>query len=169
MCVWITPQECYTLPFSCDERICNDTLLRVEKINQNTYVIADIWLYNSNCVFSCSTFQQRYEWLQDWLKEFVYHIPGVTIELKHKSEMKNIRIRGYETYTDDIGSKGYYRDGDGSTLVHVKKMNLPDCYEVEEGGYLKVPDLKTSKYLRSLGNEFELRCLQNEDRSWTLC
>jgi hypothetical protein len=167
VCVWITSQECYKLPFSCDERICNDTLLRVERLSNNEFVVADIWLYNSNCVFSCSTFEQRYLWLKEWLAEFVYHIPGVTIRLIHKSEATNVRCRGYETYTNDIGSNGYYRDDDGTQIVSIKKLALPDCYEAEDGGYLRVPSLKLSEELRLLGDSFKLRCIKEEDGSWS--
>lgn len=167
MCVWITSQECYLLPFSCDERICNDTLLRVEKINSKTYVVSDIWLYNSNCIFSCSTFEQRYDWLKEWLTTFVYNIPDVTIQLMHKSDLKNVRFRGYELYTDDIGSRGYFKEDVGSRLVTVKKMIHPDCYEVEDGNYLRVPTLQLSRELRMLGDSFTLRCIQEEDGSWS--
>lgn len=167
MCVWITPQECYKLPFSCDERICNDTLLRVERLSSTEFVVSDIWLYNSNCIFSCSTFQQRYDWLKEWLNEFVYHIPSVTIQLIHKSDLVNVRVRGYEIYTNDIGTKGYYRDDDGSKIVRVKKLNLPDCYEIEEGGYVRVPSLKLSEELRGYSDSFKAKCFQEEDGSWT--
>jgi hypothetical protein len=135
-------------------------------VSNTDFVIADIWVYNSNCVFACSTFQQRYEWLKEWLSTFVYEYPG-SIRLIHKSELKKQHIRGYETYTDDIGSKGYYRDYDGSNIVTVKKMALPDCYEVENDGYLRVPTLKLSEELRLMGDSFKLRCVREEDGSWT--
>ena len=47
-------------------------------------------------------------------------------------------------------------------------MLLPDCYEVKGGGYLRVPDLKTSRYLRTLGESFTIACKKAEDGSWTL-
>jgi hypothetical protein len=166
VCVWITPQECYTVPCSADFRVCNDTLLRVERLNKNEFVVADIWLYNSNCIFSCSTFQQRYEWLKEWMCEFVYHFPGV-IKLVHKSDLVNPQVRGYEAYTEDIGSKGYYRDDDGTQIVKFRKLALPDCYEAEDGGYLRVPGLNLSKELRLLGDTFKLRCVKEEDGSWS--
>ena len=166
VCVWTTSQECYKVPCSADFRICNDTFLRVERVSNTEFVVADIWVYNSNCVFSCSTFQQRYEWLKEWLSMFVYEYPG-SIRLIHKSELELSKIRGYETYTDDIGGKGYYRDHDGSNIVTVKRMTLPDCYEVNGNGYLRVPTLKLSEELRALGESFKIRCIHEEDGSWT--
>ena len=135
-------------------------------MNQTDFVVADMWVYNSNCVFSCSTFQQRYEWLKEWLQTFVYEYPG-SIRLIHKSDLKTSRIRGYETYTNDIGAKGYFRDDDGTQKVTIKKMALPDCYEVNGQGYLRVPSLKLSEELRTYGKVFEAKCVPNEDGSWT--
>ena len=98
--------------------------------------------------------------------EFVYHFPGV-IKLVHKSDLVNPQVRGYEAYTEDIGSKGYYRDDDGTQIVKFRKLALPDCYEAEDGGYLRVPGLNLSKELRLLGDTFKLRCVKEEDGSWS--
>jgi hypothetical protein len=166
VCVWTTSQECYTVPCSADFRVCNDTFLRVERLNKTEFVVADMWVYNSNCVFSCSTFQQRYEWLKEWLKTFVFAYPG-SIRLIHKSDLVNPQVRGYESYTHDIGSKGYYRDDDGTQLVTIKKMALPDCYEVNGTGYLRVPTLQLSQELRTYGNAFTAKCVLNDDGSWS--
>ena len=166
MCVWITSQECFVLPCCADERICNDTFLRVEKIGKMEYAVSDIWVYNSNCIFACSNFKQRYEWLKEWIPMFTFHVPG-TIKLVHKSDLVSPQTRGYEVYGPDIGSKGYYVDDDGSRIVQVKKMALPDCYEVEGDGYLRVPTLKLSEELRKLGDSFKLRCMREEDGSWS--
>lgn len=122
-------------------------------------------MYNSNCVFACSSFQQRYDWLQSWLKLCLPHVPG-TAKFIHKADLTKEKVRGYEMYTDDIGSKGFYRDDDPK--ICVKKMSLPDCYEVAGGGYLRVPDLKTSQFLRTLGDEFFIACKKEEDGSWIL-
>jgi hypothetical protein len=46
-------------------------------------------------------------------------------------------------------------------------MALPDCYEVEGDGYLRVPTLKLSEELRKLGDSFKLRCTKEEDGSWS--
>jgi hypothetical protein len=147
-----------------DERLCGDTFLRCEKI-KNDFIVSDIFLYNSNCVFACSTFEQRYNWLKDLLK-FITPVQGFP-RLIHKSQLeKHHKIRGQESYIDDIGSCGFYSEEAGQ-MVKIKKLALPDCYQVEDT-YLRVPDLKTSQYLRTLGKEFQLRCVKNEDGSWSL-
>ncbi len=163
--MWITSQECYSVPCSVDERVCNDTFLRVERISKHEFVVADMWMYNSNCIFACSNFQQRYEWLKLWLKLFVFETPA-TIKLLHKSEYKGA-IRGYETYLEDIGKSGFFEEGVGQKVTIVK-LSIPDCYEIKGGGYLRVPDLKTSQMLRQKGAVFEAICQDNGDGSWSL-
>jgi len=97
VCYWISTQECKQVPCIADERICGDTFLRVEKVDDLNYIVSDIWMYNSNCVYACSTFEQRYNWLKDWLPIVKKCIEGVTIDLIHKSEMADeIKIKGYE-------------------------------------------------------------------------
>jgi len=167
VCVYMTPQECLKLPCCVDERICNDTFLRVEKVSNLEFIVSDIWMLNSNCVFACSSFQQRYDLLKSFLSDFVFHVPG-TLKLIHKSDLKNVKIRGNEYYSSDIGAKGCFVEEVGDKVI-VKRMATPDCYEIKgQKGYLKVPDLKTSAFLRSKGPEFECRCTQNEDGSWSL-
>ena len=171
VCLWLTKSihECKKLPCIADERICGDTFLRVEKVGPLEFVIADIWMYNSNCVFACSTFKQRYDWLKDLLKMFTASIPG-TVKLIHKSDFKFTKIRGYEEHNDEtIGRPGYFVENDNSVIVRFSRLEIPDCYKVVGGvEYLKVPDLKTSKYLRSKPSEFECRCIKNDDQSWIL-
>lgn len=169
VCVWITMHEFRKLPCIVDERLCGDTFLKVEKIADMDFAVSDIWMYNGNCVFACSTFEQRYEWLQKLLSTFTSCVPGVTIDLIHKSDldMTEVHLRGYESYLDEINKSGFFEEDDGTQIVKVKKLTMPDCYEVLSGGYLKVPDLKTSLHLRSLGKEFEIRCKKNNDGSWT--
>ena len=166
VCAWISAQECHILPCIIDERICGDTFLKVEKTSKNEFVISDIWMYNSNCVFACSTFKQRYEWLQIFFSK-IHTSSKNTIYLIHKSALINPKIRGYEEYTDDIATYGFFVEKH-NTLMKIKKLPLPDCYQVGDNGYLLVPDLKTSEYLRTLGNEFNLCCVQNEGSSWSL-
>ncbi len=134
------------------------------------YAVSDIWMYNGNCVFACSTFEQRFRWLKELLSKFTSCIDGVTIDLIHKSDLdfKEIRIRGRECYTDEPGKFGIFEEDDGTKILKIKKLPLPDCYEVEGSGYLKVPNLKTSIYLRSLGNEFQAKCIENEDGGWSI-
>lgn len=174
VCAWISTQECRKLPCIVDERLCGDTFLRVEKIGKLEFAVSDIWMYNGNCVFACSTFQQRYDWLKTLLKQFTNCIDGVTIDLIHKSDldMSQIKIRGYECYTDEINKHGFFVESEPpkpvSNCMKIKKLPLPDCYQVGDSGYLLVPDMKTSEYLRSLGNEFELPCQKVDEDSWRL-
>jgi len=167
VCYWISTQECKKVPCVADERICGDTFLRVEKIDELNYIVSDIWMYNSNCVFVCSTFEQRYNWLKVWLPLVTKSIENVTIDLIHKSEMADeIKIKGYEEYLDENGKHGYFVEKDDSELLQVVKMSLPDCYEIVGKGYLRVPDLKTSVYLRSKGDTFTCKCVKFDDEFW---
>lgn len=167
-CFWISNQECKKLPCIADERICGGTFLRVERLSPLEFVVADIWLYNSNCVFACSTFSQRYDWLKLFLKTFTSHINNVTIKLIHKSDLKDVAIKGYELYEEEVGKSGYYVEKGNSETIHFVRMNMPDCYEsVPFTGYLKVPDIKTSFYLREKGEEFDCNCIQVEN-NWVV-
>lgn len=171
VCLWISTQECRKIPLIVDERLCGDTFIRVEKIGNLQFVVSDIWMYNSNCVFACSTFRQRYEWLKDLISTFTSHVPG-TVKLIHKSDLQpTVKIRGYEEYSEDkIGSLGYFSEAkDPGIIVNVTKLSTPDCYIIDEDrGYMRVPDIGTSFYLRSLGDSFKCRCVDNQDGSWSL-
>jgi hypothetical protein len=157
ICLWISGNECYNLNVCIDERLFGDTIFKVERIN-NDYIIADIFMYNSCCVFACTTFQQRYEWTKQLISHFFYNIPGFP-NLIHKSDSKH-KIKGYEIYTDIPGSKGYYEECEKTTIV---KSDIPDVYFIEgTESYIQVPDLKTSVYLRSLGDSFELNIEEKE-------
>ena len=162
----MTKQESRKVQCIVDERLCGDTFLRAEKISNFEFVIADIFMYNSNCVYACSTFEQRYVWLKQLMGRFMNHIPG-TARFIHKSDLTTQKLKGYEVHLDDVGKPGYFLEED-TNLVDVLKLPLPDCYEVVSGGYLRVPDLKTSEYLRSKGQKFRCRCSKNEDGSWTV-
>lgn len=171
MCVWITTHECRKLPCIVDERLCGDTFLRVEKVGELEYAVSDIWVYNGNCVFACSTFQQRYEWLKSLLSQFTTCVEGSTIDLIHKSDIdfSQIKIRGYECYMNEINKHGYFVDSvDDTKFVRVKKLPIPDCYEVDGGGYLRVPTLEVSEKLRKMGSSFEIRCKKVDEDSWDI-
>lgn len=172
VCLWMTAQECRKIPCIVDERICGDTFLRAERMGPFEFVISDIFIFNSNCVFACSTFEQRYHWLKQLMDTFIY--PSKTAaQFIHKKDLnKTHKVRGYEEHPDEPGKHGYFVDleeksgsGDAQAIV---KLQIPDCYEVVGGGYLKVPDLKTSVFLRSKGASFKLRCSKNPDGSWTV-
>lgn len=170
MCLWITNYEAKKLPCIVDERLCGDTFLKVEKIGPMDFVVSDIWMYNSNCIFACSTFKQRYEWLEKLLKRFVTYVEGVTIDLIHKSELGDVDIKGYEEHPIGMpGKPGYFveKQEDGE-LVTITRLPIPDCYEIEGKGHLHVPDMKTSVYLRSKGNTFSCRCVKYDEEFWAL-
>jgi hypothetical protein len=164
VCYWMNTHECKQIQTIVDERICGDTFLRVEKINDTEFVVADIWMYNSNCVFACSTFSQRYEWLKKWLPLVLPQQDGFP-KFIHKSDSTH-KIRGYEEHLEEIGKPGYFVEKDDSVVVEVSKLSIPDCYEVIGKGYLRVPDLKTSVYLRSKGDLFTCKCIPHDDEFW---
>lgn len=169
VCLWISGSQVEKLNCIVDERLCGDTFLKVERLDNQTFLVSDIWMYNSNCVFACSTFRQRYEWLKELLKTFTYHIDGLTIKLLHKSEYTG-DIKGYEQHPEDMpGKSGYYVENTSdSEMCMVTRMNIPDCYEIANRGYLRVPDIKTSSYLRSKGEIFECRCSKYDDEFWDI-
>jgi hypothetical protein len=169
ICLWISGNECKKMPCIVDERLCGDTFLKVEKIGSLDFVVSDIWMYNSNCVFACSTFKQRYEWLSKLLARFTRYVEGVTIDLIHKSELGDIPIKGYEEHSEDMpGKPGYFVEDDGSELLTINKLSIADCYEILGKGYLRVPDLKTSIFLRSKGDTFQCKCIKYDDEFWDI-
>ena len=166
-CFWVTPTEITRIPCIADERLFGDTIFRVERISQLEFVISDIFVYNSNCIFACSTFEQRYVWLSTLLKTFTSSSTG-TIKFIHKCDLDpKQKLRGYEDHIDKQGSHGFFIELEDPNLVEITKLPIPDCYRVGEG-YLKVPDLKTSAYLRSKGDKFKCKCKKNDDGSWSL-
>ena len=165
VCLWMTAQECRRIPCIVDERICGDTFLRAEKMAPYEFVISDIFIFNSNCVFACSNFEQRYNWLKTLMDTFIYPSKFMA-KFVHKKDLTNHKTRGYEEHLEEIGKHGYFVDSDDRQ--DITKLLIPDCYEVKEGGYLRVPDLKTSVFLRSKGSSFKLKCSKNDDGSWTV-
>lgn len=167
VCYWINTHECKKLPCFVDERVCGDTIFRAEKINDKEYIISDIWLYNSNCIYACSTFSQRYNWLDKLLSTF-FKESDLSPKFIHKSKAENYTIRGYEEHPEQAGKNGYFVEKDKSELLSIVKMSIPDCYEVVGKGYLRVPDLKTSLYLRSKGESFSCKCVKYDDEFWDI-
>ena len=166
-CFWVTSTETTRIPCIADERLFGDTIFRAERIGQFEFVISDIFIYNSNCIFACSTFEQRYVWLSSLLKTFTNTSAG-TAKFIHKSNLDSKqKLRGYEDHIDKVGSYGFFVEPEDPNLVEVTKLPIPDCYKIQDG-YLKVPDLKTSAYLRSKGDKFKCRCKKNNDGSWSL-
>lgn len=167
VCMWVSAVECKKVPCIVDERLCGDTFLKVERIGELDFVVSDIWMYNSNCVFACSTFKQRYDWLFKLLTKFTRCVEGVTIDLIHKQDLGDVQIRGHEYHPlDTPGCHGYFAQNDGTELFDVVRLAMPDCYEIPGKGFLRVPDLKTSVFLRSQGQAFKCRCKKSDDEFW---
>jgi len=155
VCIWCTPHETKYLSVCIDERLFGDTILRAEH-TKNGYVISDIFVYNSTCIFMSSTFEQRYEWLGKLFSTF--ETAGTDTRLIHKSDA-DFPIKGYEYYDDKQGSHGCFDDLTGYQTI--LRTDIPDVYNVKgKDGYVLVPTLKTSIFLRSKGSEFKLRCVQ---------
>jgi len=149
VCLWVTPHETRTVTVCLDERLFGDSIFRAEYID-GCYIISDVYVYNSCCVFNITTFRQRYEWLSKLFERFARD------GLKHKSAA-TFPIKGYEVYDDKEGSHGYFVD-DVQTIV---RTEMPDVYMIKDReGYLLVPTLELSVFLRSKGSEFKLRCIQ---------
>jgi hypothetical protein len=160
VCLWITSRESYVLQVCLDERLFGDTVFRAEKL-RTTYVISDVFAYNSSNIFVSTTFKQRYEWSRDLLKRF--YRAGLA-EFVHKADLINPNIRGYEVYDFKEGTKGSFEEL-AETIV---RTEIPDVYTVKgKQGYVLVPDLKTSVFLRSLGSEFQLNCVE-KDGAWSI-
>jgi hypothetical protein len=126
-CLWITSAESKKLPCIVDERICGDTFFE-RKVGPLEFVISDVWLYNSNCVFATSTFEQRYNWLKVFLPMFTSHVAG-TVKLIHQSEIGSVNIKGYEEHPFEVATTGYFVECDVRPIWFTLWMNLPDCYE----------------------------------------
>lgn len=143
--------------------------MRVEKVSELDFVVADIWMYNSNCIFACSTFEQRYNWLKTFLTTFFFSVKG-TANFIHKENAEKYGVRGYEEYGTELAKPGYFVEKETDTEVFtIRKMAIPDCYELDnDRGYLRVPDLKTSVYLRSRGPVFTCKCVPFEDEYWDI-
>jgi hypothetical protein len=163
VCLWVTERECCVLNVCLDERLFGDTIFRAERVS-NKYVISDVFMYNSSCIFGSSTFKQRYDWTARIFKKF--YRPGL-VEIIHKSELpKNTKLKGYEVYDFKEGSRGCFVDLENRETV--LRTDIPDVYTVKgKEGYVLVPNLKTSVFLRSKGAEFQLRCNQ-KDGNWVV-
>jgi len=155
--MWITARESCVIPICIDERLFGDSIFRAEKVS-NKYVISDCLVYNSSRIFMVSTFKERYDWLAQLLKRFTHG-------LIHKSELPvDIKIKGYEVYDFKPGTKGSFEE----LCETIIRNEIPDVYTVKDKkGYVLVPDLKTSVYLRSLGPEFQLSCVE-KDGNWAI-
>jgi hypothetical protein len=76
--------------------------------------------------------------------------------------MPETKIKGIEVYSNTVNEHGSFIESTNEATVY--KTDIPDVYKVNDG-YLLVPDLKTSVYLRSKGDVFKLKCRQ-VDENW---
>jgi hypothetical protein len=139
------------LTIALDERMFGDTIFRAEKISgyNHKYVLSDIFVFASTNIFVRTNFEERYSWISKILK-FHQQIPGLTELYSKESQFP---IKGYEYHDIKKGSFGIYAEE--KEIVY--KTEIPDVYFIRgKSGYVAVPDLKTSEFLRSKGSEFEL-------------
>ena len=166
-CHWVSSKETIQLNCIMDERICGDTIFRAEMVSKNKFMISDVWLYNSSCIFAYTNFEQRYTWIPKILNRFHKHFEGF-VSLIHKSQIETFSSKGSECYTDDPGTVGFFVE-ELTNMHWVTKSEIPDVYKLDGfDGYLRVPSLELSQYLRTLGNRFQIECTKNEDDSWTV-
>ena len=111
-----------------------DTIFKADRTSSNTYNILDVWMYNSSCIYAGTTPKQRSDWIDDILNTFHKHIGGLT------------KLTHFKPNT-----------------VKIRKTAIPDVYTGNDEGYVRIPDLKTSRFLRSKGEEFELSCEREGD------
>jgi hypothetical protein len=134
-CFLVTPKESKKLSIVLDQRLFGDTIFKVEQTSRDTYNILDVWMYNSSCIYAGTTFKQRSNWLVQIINTFHKHIAGLT-------KLTHIQLN----------------------TITVQKSKIPDVYHVKDhDGYIRIPDLKTSRFMRSKGDEFELCCVKEDD------
>lgn len=159
VCLWVTARETCIINICLDERLFGDTIMRAEKV-RDIYVISDVFVYNSSCIFNSTTFKERYDWSKAILERF--YRPGLA-KLVHKSDIpENTKLRGHEVYDFKEGSHGCFAELEETIL----STDIPDVYTVVgKQGYVLVPNLKISQFLRSKGSEFKMKCVE-KDGNW---
>jgi hypothetical protein len=149
-----------------DERCYEDTIIRVEYTSTSIY-LADIWMWNSYKIFSATNFSYRQNFLTSVYNLLYTPCPAFESHALLLRE-RATDIRGYEYYMDKNGEYGVFVENTVQDDTYdIIKTDIPDVYRLSNGGYLRVQTMKLSKYLRTLGDKFKLRCLQNEDNTWT--
>jgi hypothetical protein len=157
VCLWIG-RQIVPLNICLDERLFGDTLFRAEKISSTQYVISDLFMYSATNIFRSTTYTERKEIIRG-LMTFHKQIPGLVHFYMKDADFP---IKGYEYFDDKKGSFGIYSEG----MQTVIKSDIPDVYFIRgKEGYVAVPDLKTSEFLRSKGDEFEL-ALEEKNGVW---
>lgn len=139
VCLFITNKLTKYLSIVLDERLFSDTIFKVEQTSRNTYNILDVWLYNSSCIYAGTSYSQRSLWIDSILEIFHKSFDGLT-QLTHLKP----------------------------NIMTVLKTQIPDVYNIKDHeGYIQIPDLKTSRFLRLKGDVFQLNC-KKEGEYWVI-
>ena len=151
-----------------DERVFEDTILRVEKTSTHLY-LADVWMFNGITLFHGQTFQQRQEFLRQLYQLYTPCEAFESFSVRLREHLTE--YRGKEYYSNECGARGIYVE-EGPHVVEgvfeVMRGVLPDVYILPANKeYLRVPTLALSRYLRSLGETFKIPCRSNRDGTWT--
>ena len=152
-----------------DERCFEDTIFRVEKTPTHLY-LADVWMFNGSAIYDETTFQQRQELLKTVYSNFYTSCPEFeTLALDLRENVKE--IRGKEYYTNERGARGVFIEDkplENEADLEIVRTEIPDVYRIPSNGdYLQVKTLALSRYLKTLGQTFTLRCVNNKDGTWT--
>jgi hypothetical protein len=150
-----------------DERCFEETIFRVEKTPTHLY-LADVWMFNGTSVFDYTTFEERQTRLKTLYSTFYTPCPVFeSFCIQMRSELTD--VRGKEYYTNERGARGIFvEDKPSEDEIEIVKTDIPDVYRIPaKGEYLSVKTMALSKYLRTLGASFRLRCLNNNDGTWT--
>jgi hypothetical protein len=152
-----------------DERCFEETIFRVEKTPTHLY-LADVWMFNGTHVFDYTTFEERQARLKTLYSTFYTPCPPFeSFCVQLRSELTD--VRGKEYYTNERGAKGIFvedKPSEDEAELDIVKTDIPDVYRIPSNGeYLSVKTLALSRYLRSFGPSFRLRCLNNKDGTWT--
>lgn len=169
ICLWVTNHDSYEISICMDERLFGDTFFKAEKIG-NTFIITDLFLFNSNCIFKCTNYEKRSNLIVKLLDKFYTPIKGFP-ELIHKSkfDFTGITLKGYEIYTDEIGSKGYFVENINTKKTRIIKSDIPDVYFIYgTENYIRVPNIQISEFLRLKGLEFDLEVEDMNDGTFTI-
>lgn len=151
-----------------DERCFEDTILRVEKTSTHLY-LADVWMFNGTPIFDNTTFSERQILLKDL---FGFYTPCPAFESIALDLRDNVvDVRGREYYTNERGARGIFiedKPSENEADVEVIRTDIPDVYRIPStGDYLQVRTLSLSRYLKTLGDKFTLRCTNNKDGTWS--
>jgi hypothetical protein len=125
-------------------------------------------MFNGTSVFDYTTFEERQARLRTLYSTFYTPCPPFeSFCIQLRSELTD--VRGKEYYTNERGARGIFvEDNPSEDEIEIVKTSIPDVYRIPtKGEYLSVKTLALSKYLRSLGPSFHLRCLNNNDGTWT--